>query len=490
MQKLGVLLLLLFGMAGGKRPPESSAHRAQGNPKKKGKKTTTSANKPAVPDAPPLVDIFISSEENYEVFTDSARAVIDWSGSTMGPQAWGWLASNLSIIMNHLKSSVRKDTAKLTLFEKIRTDLIAQGWKAQASGWTFFDGSAVTSTKINKAIKSATAAADAFIKQAQEDESSDGGGGGRGGGDESDDDGEFVRRPGKEPAAPARGTREDDELPFDTTDFMDADHARTIPPFVRAVTHRTLRADQALDQRASAFGRGLVRPAEHQQASGVDGFNATFGCATTDFGEARILQENPISGAVRSVKVGAPKDYMGLLSLYNREATRLDNIRNKYGESHPHAALLREYLMWFMMEGVKYSLQPHIVAKFLEHDERFRERCSTEGFSVNIGTLNASWALAISELALTTIAHTHQAPFGQDAGRGRGGGGGGRGRGSYQSAQGSFQGGRGNPKSGRASSQFNQGGNQSRGGLKQSDEVLCHDFARGNCKRTNCKFKH
>ena len=474
-------------MAGSKRPPESSANRARANPKK-GKKSTTANDKAAVPDVPPLVDIFGSSEDNHEVFTNSARSVIDWDGETMGPQAWVWLAANLSIIMNHLKSSVRKDTAKRKRFEKIQADLTAQGWKAQASSWTFFDGTAVTSTKINKAIKSATAAANAFLKDAQEDESSDGGGGGRGGGDVSADDGEFVRRPGKEPAAPARGTREDDELPFNVTDFLDVELART-PPFVQNVTHRTLRADRELDQRASAFGRGLAQPAEHQQASGMDGFNATFGCATTDFGEARILQENPKTGAVRSVKVGAAKDYMGLLHLYNKEATRLEIIRNESGESHPHAALLRKYLLWFMMEGVKYAHKPEIVAKFLEHDERFREQCSLYGFSVDIGTLNASWALALSELALTTTTFSHQGYFGQGAGRGRGGGGGGRGRGR---SQGSFQGGRGNSQYGGANSRGSQGSYQSGAGSKKpyGNDNLCHDFARGSCKRPNCKFKH
>jgi hypothetical protein len=65
---------------------------------------------------------------------------------------------------------------------------------------------------------------------------------------------------------------------------------------------------------------------EHQS---VNGFNATFGCATTDFGEGRVLQENPRTGAVMSVKVGAPKTYVGLLSLYNKEMSRLeDNSEN------------------------------------------------------------------------------------------------------------------------------------------------------------------
>jgi hypothetical protein len=211
----------------------------------------------------------------------------------------------------------------------------------------------------------------------------------------------------------------------------------------------------------------------------VDGFNPTFGCATADFGEARVLQENPKTGAVVSVKVGLPKNYLGLLHLYNKEAVRLDATKNELGESHPHAALLRKYLFWFMIEGVKHTQKPDVVAKFIEHDERFREQCSLDGFSVDIGTLNASWALALSELALTATVHSHQGPFGQGGGRARGGG------------RGSFQGGRG-PQSGRGGSQGGRGGYQGGGGNKKpgGGNLPCHDFARGACNRSNCKFKH
>ena len=386
--------------------------------------------------------------------------------------------------MNHLRGNVRNDATKREQFEKIQTELKTQGWKNQTSGcfseWTFFDGATVSSTKVNKAIKSATAAANIFLGAAQDDELNQlGGGGGPGGGDEphGQDEEDFVRRPGKEPAGPARGTRPDDELPFDASDFLDGEMAN-IPPFVREVTHRTLRADRGLDQRASAFGQGVSRPANHQQASGGNGFNATFGCATTDFGEARVLQENLITGALRSVKVGAPKNYAGLLTLYNKEATRLDSIKDEFGEPHPHAALLRKYLFWFMIEGVKHSQKPEVVSKFMEHDERFREQCSLDGFKVEIGALNASWALAMSELTLTTSVHPRQGSFGQGGSRDRGGGGGPRGRGSFQGGRGSFHGGRG----------ASQGG---RGGLHSGPtDFLCRDFANGSCKRTHCKFKH
>ena len=184
-----------------------------------------------------------------------------------------------------------------------------------------------------------------------------------------------------------------------------------------------------------------------------------------------------------SVKVGAPKNYLGLLHLYNKEAVRLDATKNELGESHPHAALLRKYLFWFMIEGVKHTQKPDVVAKFIEHDERFREQCSLDGFSVDIGALNASWALAMSELALTTTVHSRQGSFGQGGSRGRGTGSGGtRGRGSFQSAHGNLQGGRGGFQGGRGGYQSGRGGN--------TTGLPCLDFAKGTCNRSNCKFKH
>jgi hypothetical protein len=180
-----------------------------------------------------------------------------------------------------------------------------------------------------------------------------------GGNDEPQDEEESVRRPGKEPAGPACGTRDDDELPFDASEFLAAELANT-PPFVREVTHRTLRADQGLNQRASALGLGVFRAANHKQASGVNGFNTSFGCATTDFGEARVLQENLKTGSVMSIKVGAPKKYVGLLHLYNKEMAWLESVKNEFGEAvgHPDGILLRKNLFWFMVEGVKHTQKP------------------------------------------------------------------------------------------------------------------------------------
>jgi hypothetical protein len=82
----------------------------------------------------------------------------------------------------------------------------------------------VSAAKIIKAIKSATAAANVFLGAAQDDELADlGGGDGLGGGDEPQDEEAFVRRPGKEPEGPARGTRDDAELPFDASEFLAAE---------------------------------------------------------------------------------------------------------------------------------------------------------------------------------------------------------------------------------------------------------------------------
>jgi hypothetical protein len=137
-------------------------------------------------------------------------------------------------------------------------------------------------------------------------------------------------------------------LAFDASDFLAAE-LESVPTFVRGVIHRTLRGDQGLNQRASAFGLGLSRPATHQKASGVNWFNATFGCATTDFTEGRVFQENPRMGAVMSVQVGAPKTYVGLLALYNKEMAHLESIEDG---PHPDTIPLRKYLHWFMVQTV------------------------------------------------------------------------------------------------------------------------------------------
>jgi hypothetical protein len=107
MQKLGALLLILVGMVGGKRPSAQPA----GPKKKKGKKAAPSTEKVAAPDVVLVVDAFNSSAINSKKFTNSAQSVHDWSGDAMQQQAWGWLASNLTSIINQLKGNFRNDCA-------------------------------------------------------------------------------------------------------------------------------------------------------------------------------------------------------------------------------------------------------------------------------------------------------------------------------------------------------------------------------------------
>jgi hypothetical protein len=480
------------------RKPTTRANQPLATPssskKKRSKKTTSTTDKVAVPDEAPLMDAFSDSGTNAGIFAKAAQSVHDWVGEAMEPQAWSWLSSNLSFIMNTLKSNVRGDTEKRTKFEKLQADLTKHGWKSQTVGcfseWSFFeDGTTVSATKVNKAIKAATAAANVFLGTARDDERCDfGGGDGLGGGDDSEEEEECIRREAKAPANPARGTREENELPFYPSDLL-AEELASPPPFVRQVTSRTLRAEHGLDQRASAFGLGAYRPAAHQQASGDEGFNMTFGCATTDYREARVLQENPRTGTVMSITVGAPKTYAGLLSLYNKDIDRLESIKVENGDPHPDLSLLRKYIFWFTIEGVKHTQaggDPKIASKFLEHDQQFREHCNLAGkFSVDISALNAIWALALSKLALTstlTSSRAYQGSFGQ-GGSNRGGGGGGwgaaRGRYNFHGDCRNFQGNRGTPHGGRGGFQGGRGGRGGRG----TPSVFCHDFAAGACNR-------
>ena len=189
-----------------------------------------------------------------------------------------------------------------------------------------------------------------------------------------------------------------------------------------------------------------------------------------------------------SVAVGAPKTYVGLLSLYNKEIMRLENAPDVNGIPHPDLSLLRKYVFWFTIEGVKHTqagCDPKIAAKFLEHDQQFRERCSLAGvFSVDIGTLNASWALALSELTLTSItsARANQGTYRQGGGWGTP-----RNQDNFHGHQGNFQGNRGTPQGGRGGFQGGRGG----GGNKGKGPP-CIDFAKGSCNRPpgTCKFRH
>jgi hypothetical protein len=226
------------------RPPTSGA-------KKKVKKAAATAEKVDMPDEVPVVDPFNTTVKNMENFDTSVQAVRDWSGHAMQQQAWSWLATNLTSMMNQLKGKVRNDSAKWAKFEKLQENLELNGWKKQTTGcfteWFLFppDGAGEASlsiTKTNKAIESASAVADVFLTVEQDDEGAD-----HGGGDQLENEG---------PKGPSRVARDDDLLPFDTPDFLNED-LENIPTYVRGVTHRSLRGDQGLNQRANAFGCGL-----------------------------------------------------------------------------------------------------------------------------------------------------------------------------------------------------------------------------------------
>jgi hypothetical protein len=268
---------------------------------------------------------------------------------------------------------------------------------------------------------------------------------------------------------PLRGGRENDELPFEQ--FMDG--STEVPGFVKDVTNRFLHAEPGLGQRATNFGRGLAQPAEHRLASGsLDGFRSRFNGKTHDITAARVLQEDLETGAMFAVKVGAENTQMGLMSLYSDERDRLESI------GHPDVAAIRRLMSWFMEKCMQYSGHKdaaRIMKALLKHDQKFRENCARATvFTVCESTLNSSWAVYLGDLAMSSTAayaphHGHQ-PYGNGGGRGRGGGGGGgrAGRG--------HQNGRG------------QGGRQ--GGGRNGAVPVCNDFARGNCARPHCNYKH
>jgi hypothetical protein len=97
MWRFNAILLLLVGMA---RPPTAGA-------KKKAKKAAATAAKVAVPHEVRVVDPFNTTVKNMENFDTSVQAVRDWSGHAMQHQAWSWLSTNLTSMMNQLKGNVR-----------------------------------------------------------------------------------------------------------------------------------------------------------------------------------------------------------------------------------------------------------------------------------------------------------------------------------------------------------------------------------------------
>jgi hypothetical protein len=204
MRRFNAILLLLVGMA---RPPTATAKNGRR------RKPRQQRRRFAVPDEVPVVDPFNTTDKNMENFDTSVHAVRDWSGHAMQQQAWEWLSTNLTGMMNQLKGNVRNDSAKRAKFEKLQENLELNGWKKQTTGcfteWFLFppDGAGGTSlsiTKTNKAITSASAVAGVFLTVEQDDEGAD-----LGGGDQLEDEG---------PEGPSRGARDDDLLPFDTPD--------------------------------------------------------------------------------------------------------------------------------------------------------------------------------------------------------------------------------------------------------------------------------
>jgi hypothetical protein len=108
----------------------SVPHRSPqvGAKKKKRKKAATSTEKVPVPDVIPVVDTFNSNAENSGNFDNSVGSrLVSRSGNAMQQQVWGWLASNLTAIMNQLKGNVRNDSAKRAKFENIQDNLVLNG---------------------------------------------------------------------------------------------------------------------------------------------------------------------------------------------------------------------------------------------------------------------------------------------------------------------------------------------------------------------------
>ena len=261
---------------------------------------------------------------------------------------------------------------------------------------------------------------------------------------------------------PPRGAHADDALPFDPALFGSA--AADLPPdFMTDVTPRNLRNVSGLDQRAHAFSQGLTLPASHQQATG-EGFRPKFDCPTAAAGEQTIFQEDR-SGIVRAVRVGAPKDQSGIIKLYAKETKRLNRA------NHPDAPVLQEYVYWLLEQFSQYSQKPDAIRALLAHDQETREDWSLDGFTFSASSLNSSWSLCLSSLALSSTApppHRYQ----RGGGDNEGGGGGGGGR---------------NRQRDRKNKNPQGGGDHNR----HPSQIPCRDFIKNKCRRgKDCIFKH
>ena len=87
------------------RPPTASA----GGKEEERKESCGNYGKVPVPDVVPVVDSFNTIVENMENSDNSVQSVGDWSGHAVQQQAWGWLSTNLKIMMNQRKGNVRND---------------------------------------------------------------------------------------------------------------------------------------------------------------------------------------------------------------------------------------------------------------------------------------------------------------------------------------------------------------------------------------------
>ena len=326
--------------------------------------------KKAVPDKPTIVNVHdLSADANRKAFADSAAATRSHLSTAMEAPACEWLSNNITHMVMTLGFQAGRDKPKISQLAKLSKGLITGGWTNTALGgmtqWVFKRGEvALGPAKVEKAIKPAQAVANVFFALADslaaESEEDPLGGGGDGDDNEQDE-------------IPLRGAREDDGLPFENqefADFLDNGAATEVPDFVAGVNNNFLRAEPGLQQRATDFGRGLAQPSDHRLASGsLEGFRTTFDGRTHDITEARVIQEDVVTGAMFSVKTGATRSHIGLLQLYNDELDRLMSI------GHTDAESVRMYLKWYSEKALHYSNRcdtQQIVKALLDHDQKFR----------------------------------------------------------------------------------------------------------------------
>jgi uncharacterized membrane protein YgcG len=417
----------------------------------------------------------LTPDQNEEIFGDCVTAVREHRTLAMEPQALEWLSTMVTAMMVFIIVLAARDESKLAQVTALTKALIAGGWKfrvvaANFTEWTFSSDGILSATKAEKALKPAKAVASAFLALCRAAHDLAGGGGDDGVGD---DPGRDARED-----SPPRGPHLSDNLPFNEDDLFNAfngEDPNLAPDFVRGVTHRSLRGDGGLHDRAEAFAQGVPLPATHQQASGR-GFNAFLNCPDSNF-EERVVFSQGMNGTMKATTVGADKSTLGLTKLYNKEASRLEYAR------HADGPRLRLYITFFLIQVVHYAKNPEATKALLEHDRVLRETWAEDGFVVNLSELNASWALALTNLAISAQANLVPAPANHGH-HGRGGGGGGGGR-AGRNCQGGGGGGRHGGGGGR-----HGGGHHGGGGGRHGGMPVCRDFLNGKCERANCRFKH